>query len=45
MVIAVDREDASDLLEHFRQSGETATEIGVVTSNQGIHIKAQGGRL
>ncbi|MFL6562594.1 MAG: phosphoribosylformylglycinamidine cyclo-ligase, partial [Bacillus sp. (in: firmicutes)] len=26
MVIAVDREDASDLLEHFRQSGETAYE-------------------
>jgi phosphoribosylformylglycinamidine cyclo-ligase len=45
MVIAVDRENASDLLEHLRQSGETATEIGVVTSNQGIHIKAHGGRL
>ena len=45
MVIAVDRENAADLLEHFRQSGETAYEIGVVTRNEGIHIKAQGGQL
>jgi phosphoribosylformylglycinamidine cyclo-ligase len=45
MVIAVDRENVAELLEHFRQSGETAYEIGVVTSNEGIHIKAQGGRL
>jgi phosphoribosylformylglycinamidine cyclo-ligase len=45
MVIAVDRENAADLLEHLRQSGETAYEIGVVTSNEGIHIKPQGGRL
>ncbi|MEH7503514.1 phosphoribosylformylglycinamidine cyclo-ligase [Neobacillus drentensis] len=45
MVIAVDRENAADLLEHFRQSGETAYEIGVVTSNEGINIKAQGGQL
>lgn len=45
MVIAVNREDAADVLEHFRQSGETASEIGVVTSSQGINIKANGGRL
>ncbi|MEH7072997.1 phosphoribosylformylglycinamidine cyclo-ligase [Neobacillus drentensis] len=45
MVIAVDRNNAADLLEHFRQSGETAYEIGVVTENKGIEIKAQGGRL
>ncbi|PFP31459.1 phosphoribosylformylglycinamidine cyclo-ligase [Bacillus sp. AFS073361] len=45
MVIAVNREDAAEVLEHFRQSGETACEIGIVTSNQGISIKAQGGRL
>ncbi|WP_144555312.1 phosphoribosylformylglycinamidine cyclo-ligase [Bacillus sp. X1(2014)] len=45
MVIAVNPEDAADVLEHFRQSGETASEIGVVTSNQGISIKANGGRL
>ncbi|WHY67437.1 phosphoribosylformylglycinamidine cyclo-ligase [Neobacillus sp. SuZ13] len=45
MVIAVNREDAADVLEHFRQSGETASEIGVVTGNQGINIKANGGRL
>ncbi|MBT2696095.1 phosphoribosylformylglycinamidine cyclo-ligase [Bacillus sp. ISL-40] len=45
MVIAVDPENAADLLEHFNQSGETAYEIGVVTGNEGINIKAQGGRL
>ena len=45
MVIAVNREDAADVLEHFRQSGENASEIGVVTGNQGINIKATGGRL
>ncbi|MFP5115483.1 phosphoribosylformylglycinamidine cyclo-ligase [Bacillaceae bacterium C204] len=45
MVIAVDRENAPDVLEHFRQSGETAYEIGVVTANKGIEIKAQGARL
>ena len=45
MVIAVDRQNAADLLEHLRQSGETAYEIGVVTAKKGIDIKAQGSRL
>jgi phosphoribosylformylglycinamidine cyclo-ligase len=44
MVIAVDQENAAALLEHFRQSGETAYEIGVVTDKEGINIKAHGGR-
>jgi phosphoribosylformylglycinamidine cyclo-ligase len=43
MVIAVDKEDATSLLEHFRQCGETAYEIGVVTSEEGIQIKGAGG--
>lgn len=41
MVIAVDRNDAAAVLEHFSQCGETAYEIGVVTENEGIHF---GGR-
>lgn len=45
MVIAVDKESAPALLEHLKQSGETAYEIGVVTEKAGIHIKAHGGRL
>lgn len=45
MVIAVDPENAAGLVEHFRQSGETAYEIGVVTGNEGIHINSQGGHL
>jgi phosphoribosylformylglycinamidine cyclo-ligase len=38
MVIAVSKEDAPGLLEHFRQSGEAAFEIGAVTDQQGIEI-------
>ena len=45
MVIAVDREIAADVLQHFEQSGEKAYQIGVVTDQDGIEIKGQGGRL
>jgi len=45
MVIAVDREIASDVLQHFEQCGEEAYQIGVVTDQAGIEIKGQGGRL
>jgi phosphoribosylformylglycinamidine cyclo-ligase len=45
MVIAVDRENAAGLLEHFSQCGETAYEIGVVTETEGVVIKSTGGRL
>jgi phosphoribosylformylglycinamidine cyclo-ligase len=38
MVIAVDQQNASELLEHFRQLGETAFEIGVVTDQEGIQF-------
>lgn len=38
MVIAVSKEEASGLLEHFKQAGEEAFEIGVVTDKQGIEI-------
>ncbi|MDQ1004333.1 phosphoribosylformylglycinamidine cyclo-ligase [Neobacillus niacini] len=41
MVIAVDKEIAADLMDHLKQSGETAYEIGVVTAEEGITI---GGR-
>jgi phosphoribosylformylglycinamidine cyclo-ligase len=41
MVIAVEPEKAAEVLEHFRNSGETAYEIGVVTENEGIHIGGQ----
>jgi phosphoribosylformylglycinamidine cyclo-ligase len=45
MVIAVDQENAANLLEHFKQCGETAYEMGVVTGNPGIRINGNGGRL
>ena len=45
MVIAVDREIASDVLQHFEQCGEKAYQIGVVTDQARIEIKGQGGRL
>ncbi|MEH7117566.1 phosphoribosylformylglycinamidine cyclo-ligase [Neobacillus vireti] len=45
MVIAVDREIAADVLQHFEQCGEKAYQIGVVTDQAGIEIKGQGGRL
>ena len=41
MVIAVEKENAADLMEHLRQSGETVFEMGVVTEEEGIII---GGR-
>ncbi|MGG1678997.1 phosphoribosylformylglycinamidine cyclo-ligase [Neobacillus sp. NRS-1170] len=44
MVVAVDQDDAGELLEYFRQCGETAYEIGVVTDQEGIAIKGLGGR-
>lgn len=40
MVLTVDQEHASEVVEHFRQSGESAFEIGVVTENQGVTIGA-----
>jgi phosphoribosylformylglycinamidine cyclo-ligase len=41
MVIAVDKDIAVDLMDHLKQCGETAYEIGVVTAEEGISI---GGR-
>ncbi|MFB3171077.1 phosphoribosylformylglycinamidine cyclo-ligase [Neobacillus sp. 179-C4.2 HS] len=41
MVIAVDKDTAADLMDHLKQCGETAFEIGVVTAEEGISI---GGR-
>lgn len=38
MVIAVDKDIAADLMEHLKQSGETAYEIGVVTEEEGINM-------
>ena len=38
MVIAVSKEEAPGLLEQFKQLGESAYEIGVVTDTQGIEI-------
>jgi phosphoribosylformylglycinamidine cyclo-ligase len=45
MVIAVDREIAADVLQHFEECGEKAYQIGIVTDQAGIEIKGQGGRL
>ncbi|WP_066071501.1 phosphoribosylformylglycinamidine cyclo-ligase [Neobacillus soli] len=45
MVIAVDQENKADLLEHFKQCGETAYEIGVVSETEGVHFINHGGRL
>ncbi|MCM3766856.1 phosphoribosylformylglycinamidine cyclo-ligase [Neobacillus niacini] len=44
MVIAVNKEEAADVLAHFNHAGETAYEIGVVTDNPGIQINGRGGR-
>ncbi|MEH7176748.1 phosphoribosylformylglycinamidine cyclo-ligase [Neobacillus vireti] len=41
MVIAVDKENAADLMDHLRESGETPYEIGMVTAEEGIVL---GGR-
>jgi phosphoribosylformylglycinamidine cyclo-ligase len=41
MVIAVDKDIAAELMDHLKQCGETAYEIGVVTAEEGISI---GGR-
>jgi phosphoribosylformylglycinamidine cyclo-ligase len=38
MVIAVDKQEASGLLEHFKQCGELTYEIGVVTDEEGIQF-------
>jgi phosphoribosylformylglycinamidine cyclo-ligase len=42
MVVAIDKEQAADLIQHFQQAGETAYEIGVVTNQEGIRIKGFG---
>ncbi|ETI70664.1 phosphoribosylformylglycinamidine cyclo-ligase [Neobacillus vireti] len=44
MVIAVDKKDAPELLEHFHAEGETAYELGIVTNQAGLNIKGFGGR-
>ncbi|WP_042357558.1 phosphoribosylformylglycinamidine cyclo-ligase [Bacillus rubiinfantis] len=44
MVLAVDRAEAAQVMDHFEQCGETAYEIGVVTENLGVTIKGHGGR-
>ena len=41
MVIAVDKENAADLMAHLKECGETPYEIGVVTAEEGIVL---GGR-
>jgi phosphoribosylformylglycinamidine cyclo-ligase len=41
MVMAVDKNIAADLIDHLKQLGETAYEIGVVTEQEGINL---GGR-
>lgn len=38
MVIAVNKEEAAGLLEHFKQAGETAFEVGMITDTEGIEI-------
>jgi phosphoribosylformylglycinamidine cyclo-ligase len=38
MVMAVSKEEVPGLLEHFKQAGEKAFEIGEVTDKQGIEI-------
>ncbi|GHI01236.1 phosphoribosylformylglycinamidine cyclo-ligase [Neobacillus kokaensis] len=44
MVIAVDREEAAAVKEHFEQCGESVFEIGTVTDQEGIIINGRGGR-
>lgn len=44
MVVAVQEEEAAEVLAYFQQMGETAYEIGVVTDQEGISINAFGGR-
>jgi phosphoribosylformylglycinamidine cyclo-ligase len=41
MVIAVDKQEASVVLEHFKQCGELAYEIGVVTDEEGIQFSGE----
>jgi phosphoribosylformylglycinamidine cyclo-ligase len=43
MVIAVEKENAAAVIEHFQQNGETAYGIGVVTEREGIIINSGGG--
>ena len=42
MVVAIDKEQAADLIQHFQEAGETAYEIGVVANQEGIRIKGFG---
>lgn len=44
MVIAVDKENAAEVIEHFSECGESASEIGMVTEKEGIIINSSGGR-
>ncbi|OLS40871.1 phosphoribosylformylglycinamidine cyclo-ligase [Bacillus sp. MRMR6] len=44
MVLAVDAKDAAAVVEHFRECGEEAYEIGVVNEQTGINIKGYGDR-
>ena len=44
MVIAVDQKDAADVMAHFKDFGETAYEIGIVSEQEGIQIKGFGGQ-
>ncbi len=38
MVVIVEKDQASELVSHFNELGETASIIGVVTENEGITI-------
>jgi phosphoribosylformylglycinamidine cyclo-ligase len=44
MVIAVNKEEAAEVLAYFNAHGESAYEIGVVTEKPGIEINGRGGR-
>jgi phosphoribosylformylglycinamidine cyclo-ligase len=44
MVIAVEKDAAADVVNHFNECGEKAVEIGVVTDREGIFITNGGSR-
>jgi phosphoribosylformylglycinamidine cyclo-ligase len=44
MVIAVAKESAAELIEHFSEYGESASVIGTVTEMEGIIINSGGGQ-
>jgi phosphoribosylformylglycinamidine cyclo-ligase len=44
MVIAVNKEEAAEVLAYFNAHGESAYEIGVVNEKPGIEINGRGGR-